>query len=291
MVNMAFIGTQLTLLTNGTGPVSINPGSVLALNNGDSVVLQSVNYNYNYNYGMDYTYNGTTTAPIVNLAYTNNLTTATTSYSWMEPTTTQFVRVTPVYNIRVATDMGWIEATGVGAANITTGNAIWQPADASSWVYGPPKTVAERLREILDSRMAPKVISTCKPLGYTQDVREMRARETLRRVLGEIRFRDFVRRGSVSVRAKSGLTYQIFPGHDFTNVYNSGKMIERLCVVLQGGFPPTDSLIMRYLMLLNNESQFRSYAVKHGLPMVNVSKQPDGRSLVDIYKEIKRLAA
>lgn len=162
------------------------------------------------------------------------------------------------------------------------------------WTYGavcpPPKSAADRLREILNSRMAPGVLSSCKPLGYTQDIREIRARETLRRVLGEDRFKDFVRRGSVSVRAKSGLVYQIFPGSDFTKVYDNGKMIERLCVVLLGGFPPTDSLIMRYLMILNNEQQFRGYAIKHSIQTPYLPATTDQRSLIEIFKELKKVA-
>jgi hypothetical protein len=167
----------------------------------------------------------------------------------------------------------------------TTGNWIYETTSVC-----PPKTAAERLKEILNSRMAPSVLSNCRPLGYTEDVREVRARETLRRVLGENRFRDFVRRGSVSIRAKTGLVYQIFPGSDFTKVYDNGKLIERLCVVLLGGFPPTDSLIMRYLMILNNEQQFRGYAIKHAIQMPYLLAAPDQRSLIEIFKELKKVA-
>ena len=165
------------------------------------------------------------------------------------------------------------------------------PVWGDSAVYYPTKTPKERLREILDSRMAPGILSSCKPLGVPNDVREMRARETLLRVLGEDKFRDFVRRGHVTVRGKSGLIYQIFPGHKITQVYDRGKMVERLCVVLNGEFPPTDSLIMRYLMILNNEQQFRSFAIKHGVsqPIV-AAQQRDERSLAEIYRELKKAA-
>jgi hypothetical protein len=168
-------------------------------------------------------------------------------------------------------------------------NYIYNPVQ-TIWNYVAPvfKTAKERLSEILESRMAPKIISTNKSLSYPTDERERRARETLRRVVGENKFKDFVRRGSISVKAKSGLVYQIFPGHDFTKVYDCGKLVDRLCVVLQGGFPPTDNLIMRYLMILNNEQQFRSFAVKHGVsePIVRFNS-PDNRSLVEIFKELK----
>lgn len=186
-------------------------------------------------------------------------------------------------------DVPWVVQHTEGPTYIRYDNAD------TCWYYNygitPAKTPKERLREILDSRMAPGVLSSCKPLGYTQDVRELRARETLQRVLGEDKFRDFVRRGHVTVRAKSGLVYQIFPGHEITRVYDRGKMVERLCVVLTGEFPPTDSLIMRYLMILNNEQQFRSYAIKHGViqPQFHAAAE-DQRSLAEIYRELKKAA-
>jgi hypothetical protein len=100
-------------------------------------------------------------------------------------------------------------------------------------------------------------------LGQTTDIRETRARETLKRVLGDDKFKRFLKHGFVSVRAKSGLVYQIFPAHGITNVYRDGEHIERLCVVLRGSFPPTDSLIMRYLLILNDERDFRKHAIEH----------------------------
>jgi len=95
------------------------------------------------------------------------------------------------------------------------------------------------------------------------------------------------------------LTYQIFPAHGITAVYDKGIMVDRLCVVLRGDFPPTDSLVMRYLLILNNENQFRSFAVKHGVTKrqdresiikLNLEKRHDGKSLADIFKELKKTA-
>lgn len=161
--------------------------------------------------------------------------------------------------------------------------------NATHWPE-PKKTLNERIREIVHRRMQPDIITNCKPLGQAEDIREIRARETLRNVIGEEKFRDFARRGSISVRAKSGLTYQIFPGSGFTNVYNNGKMLDRLCVVLTGGFPPTDSLIMRYLMILNNEEQFKSLAIKHGTVKPVVAEKADQRPLAEIFKDLKKVA-
>lgn len=132
----------------------------------------------------------------------------------------------------------------------------------SGWIH-QPKTMAERIKEVIAFRNAPAFIRNRKALDRPSDIREVRARETLCRVIGEEKYRRFLVQGHVTARAKSGLVYQIFPGQGITNVYDKGKKVERLCVVLRGDFPPTDSLIMRYLMILNNEENFRSYAIQH----------------------------
>lgn len=158
------------------------------------------------------------------------------------------------------------------------------------------RQLKNRIKSIIDSRCAPNIIikqnDRRKALPMPQDIREERARETLKRVVGERKFLNFLKSGFLSVKAKSGLVYQIFPGHGITCVFDQGKLVDRLCVVLQGGFPPTDSLIMRYLMILNNESQFRSYAIKH-TPTVQVYQEgaADMRPLAEIYKELKSKVA
>lgn len=155
----------------------------------------------------------------------------------------------------------------------------------------PIETPAEKLRNLLRKRHVPNFIRNLRTLDKPRDIREERARETLCRVIGEQKYRDFLRKGFVSVKAKSGLVYQIFPGQNFTKVYKMGVQIERLCVVLQGNFPPTDSLIMRYLLILNNEEMFRGYANVHLAEVKrNHSLITDKRSLVEIFAEYKNAA-
>lgn len=153
--------------------------------------------------------------------------------------------------------------------------------------------VKRRIHEIIQGRCAPNGIvrnSKRQPLAMPTDIREQRARETLRRVIGDDKFTNFIKHGFISVKARSGLVYQIFTGHGITHVFNQGNLVERLCVVLNGGFPPTDSLIMRYLLILNNESQFRKLAVKHDVsnyksaPVAN----PDLRPLSEIFAELRK---
>jgi hypothetical protein len=162
----------------------------------------------------------------------------------------------------------------------------------------PPVPASHRLREIIAQRHAPLIIATRKALIVSDDIREQRARETLRRVIGDDKYFNFLKSGFVSVRANSGLIYQIFPGHGITCVFDKGIMVERLCVVLQGNFPATDSVIMRYLLILNNEDQFRKFAIKHSVMdrkkerertlQLNQQKSRLDETLADIYKSLKK---
>lgn len=166
------------------------------------------------------------------------------------------------------------------------------------WPATPPIPASDRLREIIASRSAPIVHSRQKGhlvLEAPQDIREQRARETLRRVIGDHRYRNFLAQGCVYARAKSGLVYQLYPGYNRTRVYKDGKLIETMCIVLRGNFPPTDTLIVRYLMVLNDEARFRATAnisreyesTLHGLPKDDALTLP----LPELFKRLKKHAA
>lgn len=162
------------------------------------------------------------------------------------------------------------------SATYGTWNDGWTECREVKWNQ-PLQSPQLRLREIIRSRQAPLIITSPRtPMPIATDVRETRARETLLRVLGEDKFKRFLKHGFVSVQAKSGLVYQIFPGHGITNVYDAGEKVERLCVVLRGNFPPTDSLIMRYLLILNDERDFRSHAIKHTV----YKKRPEEQAVI-----------
>ena len=150
----------------------------------------------------------------------------------------------------------------------------------------------KRLQEIIASRTAPAIIipGYRKVPEMPRDVREERARATLRRVVGDDKFRAFQCRGFISVKGKDGYNYQLFPGHGITHVFDQGKLIEKLCVVFPGNFTPTDSLIMRYLMILNDPKGFWDKAIKHGAHDSRGKfkiKPVDNRNLSDIFRELK----
>lgn len=161
-----------------------------------------------------------------------------------------------------------------------------------------PESPKDKLRRIIRERYAPAVIIKGRVvedrLDSAEDIREERARQTLRKVAGPVEFRRFLSRGFVLIRGKSGDVYQCWPGdfqESITKVWRQGVAIERLCVVLSGGFPPTDSLIMRCLILMNDEAQFRALANVHKVARqthrAEMADPHAGKSLVEIYRSIK----
>jgi len=190
----------------------------------------------------------------------------------------------------ITQDFEWMTDGGMRLVKVFRG--AYDPQ--SGWIKPDMPTIHDRLRKIMQQRAAPAFIKDLKSLDRAPDIREIRARETLRRVIGEENYRYFLRKGFITVmNPKSGNTFQIFPGHGITNVYFRGKMTERLCVVMRGDFPPTDSLIMRYLMILNNEEQFRSLANKHEVFQTQrnryhaMLREPDRRSLPEIFAALQ----
>jgi len=168
----------------------------------------------------------------------------------------------------------------------------WDATDDTYYcneVYPDPE---RRLRQMIRERMAPTIITSKRGLEKARDIREERARETLARVIGLEQYQGYLKKGFIVITGKSGLRYQIFPGHGITKVFNKGELVERLCVVLRGDFPPTDSLIMRYLLILNDENKFRGYAIKHqvyagGSRHPEVRQGPPPPPLTELYKNLQ----
>lgn len=91
--------------------------------------------------------------------------------------------------------------------------------------------------------------------------RELTARETLLKLLGREKYDECLQKGRLHVKAKSGKIYVIKPGYSFVNVYERGKLLGNICIQLSGDWPETDSLIMRYLLLLNDEERLYDQGV------------------------------
>lgn len=197
------------------------------------------------------------------------------------------------YNVKTSAfgaewyDLSTYKATITSVMNQTAQQ--WYTYQCDERLRRRSKTPEERLREIIQSRQGPLIITSRQSIQPATDIREVRARQTLRRIIGDEEMRDYLKNGFVSVQAKSGLVYQIYPSHGITKVYSQGQMTERLCVVLKGDFPPTDSLIMRYLLIVNDEQDFRRLAIRHQImtPKPKAVAKPDQRSLTEIYSKLK----
>ena len=173
----------------------------------------------------------------------------------------------------------------------TSGAVYYTTITDSSQVYRPPiiKDRYSRLRDIIRSRMSPYIQSKSTPIGHAKNEAEIKARETVRRILGEVKYREYIKKGFVTLR-KGIKTYVIKPGHGITEMYINGELKKRLCLVLQGDFPPTDYFIMRYLILENNEELFLHKSIEH--PVYNSSRNYTPRSkydgsLINIWKNIR----
>jgi hypothetical protein len=182
----------------------------------------------------------------------------------------------------------WIEVT----SSRSPGWAEWIPGEGWSATGYPARSPAERLREIIAGRVAPRIMANeaRRAVWLSPDVREARARQTLQRIIGPEKYRSFLRCGFVTLRAKDGLTYQVRPGHEMTTVYDREKCLTKLCIVFDGNFTPVDSLIMRCLLILNDPKEFWTRANKWSpQPRRLTMPSPTGevRNLADILRELK----
>lgn len=173
----------------------------------------------------------------------------------------------------------------------------WMTYSCSGWKFSNRKLdPLERLKDIMQKRHAPGIIivDSKRPMSSDVDIREQRARETLARLVGQERYFKFLKSGFVSAHnRRSGKIYQIFPGNGITKVFQNGNLVARLCVVFNKDFPPTDSIIMRYLLALNDEQKLWDLAIKHSIEGYNKKStlvQADIRPLTDILKELKKVA-
>ena len=168
-----------------------------------------------------------------------------------------------------------ITATGSANILITYNESAGTGTYASNLFIEPkPLTKEERIRQQLRQKLAPQILVRRFGVGRTSRDPEKRAREALRAIIGDQRFRRYLKHGFITVKGQSGLIYQVFPGHNMTRVWKDGKPIEKLCVVFcDSSVPPTDSVIMRLLMILDSEEEFRKQANKFGFT-ISEAKQP-----------------
>jgi len=95
---------------------------------------------------------------------------------------------------------------------------------------------------------------------------ELRARALLRELISPEKYQRYLKTGHLMVQGRSGLMYRIRGDEQMTRVYIvdvDGKYhhLEDLCVVFKdNGLPYTDAVIMRMMLIENDEFAFRSKA-------------------------------
>lgn len=100
-------------------------------------------------------------------------------------------------------------------------------------------------------------------MTHNRDQDELRARGLLREMIGEDAYKRYLRCGFVTCNGTSGTTYVIRGGSGFIDCYRpdqSGKhvLVESICIqFMDKGLPFTDGVIMRRMLIENNEHALR----------------------------------
>ena len=148
--------------------------------------------------------------------------------------------------------------TATGSANVIITYGAGAATVDYNYVTTKPLTKEEQIRQQLRQKLVPQILIRRFGIGHTGKDSEKKAREALRAIIGDQRFQRYLKHGFITVKGQSGLVYQIFPGHTMTRVWRNGQPVEKLCVVFcDSSVPPTDSVIMRLLMVLDSEEEFR----------------------------------
>lgn len=157
----------------------------------------------------------------------------------------------------------WIVAQPVSTAatftttiNITSGNSaatnIWA---TTVWTQAGTVYIPDENPQPLNHRGRPIRSHQSDSLFANVSPAEVVALQLLRRMVSPEQFRQYLRHGFVSVRASSGLVYQV-PRFGTIQVWDRGERIASLCVHLKldgQTAPPTDHVVGKMLIIEHNE--------------------------------------
>ena len=134
----------------------------------------------------------------------------------------------------------------------------------------PPLSKVDQFRAKIKGNLRPSIEATN---GYLMDLNndpaERRARQLLSDLISREEFRRYLVRGFIMVKGRSGLLYKIYGGYKQMVSYKqdpSGKYepFESYCIVFRNSkLPATDWVIMRKLIIDNEEFKLHQLAVVH----------------------------
>jgi hypothetical protein len=135
------------------------------------------------------------------------------------------------------------------------------------WAYAPPSK-ADLFRQRIRRNMAPAIIHNYRDIyNVERTAAEMRARELLKEMIGEVAFKRYLLRGFILARGgKSGTLYKIHGGHGRIESFvkdQNGKNVphESFCIQFKDcGLPHTDGVIMRKLLVEFDEDTLHKTA-------------------------------
>ena len=141
-------------------------------------------------------------------------------------------------------------------------------------------------------RLRPDQPQACR--GGREECGPGPARRLLRSLIGEKAYKDYIRRGWITVRGRSGLYYRIGP--QGIKVYapaangEGHKAFEHLCLVFKDhGPPPTDSVIMRKIMVETDKFELRKKSnITRLCDLSQVRLDAIGLMLAEEYERKKR---
>jgi len=150
--------------------------------------------------------------------------------------------------------------TRAGGSTYQLDNITWHNSNATTYVsnsaYYGQNTFLDPMTHHRLQHNAPDFLMGSRRSLMVLPGPEEKARALLRSMIGDGAFRRYLKDGFVSYKAKSGKVYQI-PGQGMVTVWNHGKAEQKLCLVFQkSDMPPTDSVIMRLLILEHDEAEF-----------------------------------
>lgn len=89
---------------------------------------------------------------------------------------------------------------------------------------------------------------------------EQIALDTLREMITEKEFRQYLKYGFISVQGNSKNIYQIFRNEHHIKVWKNGKLIEEICICLTDfKIPLTDKIIAFKIMIESDEKEFHKF--------------------------------
>lgn len=121
-------------------------------------------------------------------------------------------------------------------------------------------TVRDIIQNTLKANLCILMKSRAMPLPKDIKESERIAMETLREMISEQEFRNYLRYGFILVKGQSGKIYQVSRQNSHTKVWNRGALVEEVCVRInrQIEVPPTDNVIAFKVMIETSEDLFRN---------------------------------